>query len=706
MGIGKTLNLPKLNYKISPEDKVFFSRYGHMLSMLRRKPTLVARVMHGIVVPPHERIIWRGVWQEFMETHLVGGRGTSKSAALAAMAMSIRAETRARRKYLSLSASKFRGGKIIMEEAHDFLVGRFKNQLLPAPFGQMMMRHRAGVKREADRWFIAYKTHSVLGTIPTGNHESARGFRANWLVLDEADNWDRMVIEKYFGPFLAVGGDFEDTASGSQGNAIFYTGTVSTVQTDWAQTLEDREKMLAKRYDAQRALLKGDYKTYRKLMDEDNGRLWNLSVMLQRWDYTDLIIPMVIRDPVTNEPKYEVHYPEYNRYTKEIEINPTRAIKYDRRDDQDYYYTYPFAKEKIESTLDDGLSDMDVWAAENRCMPIRLSGGTYPRSLLDKITDTELLEDSEAKSRGWDVENFGSYTAPLLYECSDPCVLGVDPARTDDFTAFVVIRLGTMCDPNTEYNPVTGEGYTQWNNVIWAEARRHTPIKDIAEKIRDLKQRYNLVVGKPENTYAVAMDARGAASGTTVQDELARPSPVVDDYGQVDPAWVQPQLIFDPTGKEYKHLKLKTDAWPGLRLIWSTDALNTELVSFSKGQMEQSKLYIAQYKSQSDRVDSDDKYIAGFAGVQSLKSQLAKMQSNPTKYHLTFFIPGDPRKLENKDDLFKAFLYAVAAMKSHLTDTTRKHKGTPTTAVTVVKKKDSDISRLYGGDSRWSTIKF
>lgn len=706
MASGKQIKLPRLNVKLSAEDRLFLSKYGPVISRLRRNPTLIARLLHGVVIPPHQRSIWRGMWCEFRENHIVGSRGIAKSAAVCSMAFAMRAETTKNRKYLPLSASKFRGGKLIMEEASDFIMGRFKGQKQLAPFGSLMMDHSSGtgIKREGDRWTIKFSSHSQLATIPTGNHESAKGWRANWLALDEADNWQRAVIVKYFEPFLAVGAEFENTAEAS-GNALFMTGTVTYAHTDWAMTLTDREAMLSRRYDAQRALLNKEFDKYFRMMDENNGRLWKLSVLLQRWDYTDLIIPLEIKDPNNELNKFEVYYPVINRSTHEIQINPHNMIRFDYRDQCKYLFTYPIEKDKIEEPLDDGLTDIDVWAAENRCMIINASGGTYPRHLLDRATDTQLLEDKVARERGWNVTDWGPYVPPLLYECQAPCVLGVDPARTDDFSAFTIIRLGMMENEETPYNPLTGEGYTQWNNVIWAEMHRHLTIRDIAQKIRELKSRYNLVVtSNPALAYAIGIDARGAASGTTVQDELARPTPDVDDHGITTPGWIQPQIIYDPEDDSYKHLMAQTGTWPGLRLLWTSDALNTEWVSFSKGQMEQGKLYIAKYKGYTERHDTEDKYRAGYAGVQSLKAQLMKMQSIPTKYHLKFEIPGDPKKLENKDDMFKSFLYAVSAMKAHLATMTRKRNTQPVIAVGKV-TKDTELSRLAGRHG-WSRIKF
>jgi hypothetical protein len=504
------------------------------------------------------------------------------------------------------------------------------------------------------------------------------------LVLDEADNWTNEVINKYFAPYLAVGTEFERTAEGTSENAIFFTGTVTYGHKDWAMTLDDREKMLYRRMQAQQALNEKDYDRYHQLMDEDTGRLWNLSVSLQKWDYTDLLIPTIITDPLTKEDLYEVYYPAINRDAEKVEVNPKWMIQWDRRDKCKYIYTYPVSKALIEGQLDDGMTDMDLWAAENRCETIRTTGGVYPAVLIDSATNTELLKIEELEKVGWDYEKRGMHYPPLLYECSDPCVLGVDPARTADFTAFVVIRLGELADPNKPYDPHTGTGNTTWNNVIWAEAHRRLTIKDICNKIYELKKRYNLVVSSPnpELAYGIGIDARGTAAGTTVQDELARPTPETDELGNINPRWIQPQLIYDPTGDDYQHLAMTSGSWPGMRLLWASDQLNTEWVSFSRGQLEQSKLYIAKPIRQ-----EDSKMLAGQLGVASLINQLLKVQAEPTKYHQKYIMPGDERKLENKDDLFKSFLYAISAAKAHLAILTRKRNAPPVAAGMIVRSK-------------------
>jgi len=670
--------------RLDPAAKYFFTKYGPLVSKLRRDPIFQARILHGVALPPHERAMLRTIrYPQYNEYHFVGSRGTAKSFTICSAAPVLYAEVYGKKKISSLSASKFRGGKVIMEEALNFLTGALDSQRLPGKFTNRMMVWSKGLKREGDRWYMSFTSETTFTTIPTGNEESARGLRANLLFLDEADNWEKKTVDKIFGPFLAVDGNFERPGQRQSGNKIFFTGTVSYSHKDWAKALIDREDVLRKKYEAYKKLLEQDFTAYNNLMNQDDERIKRASFSLQRWDYVDLIIPKFLKN-------HAVVYPLVDTDTKSIEeADPT----FDQRDKKQYIYTYPVNKNFAESQLDDGLTDFDTWAAEWRCQFIDTSGNVYPYELIDRAINSELFEEDYLKARGWSVAGdaelegaLGPYYPPVLYKCTDPCVLGVDPARTSDYTAFVVIRLGELAEG--EYDPLTGCGHTPWNNVIWAEQRKNMTIRDIAEKIHEFKSRYNLVVHEnPEKAPGIAIDARGQSSGATIRDELAVPSPRVDQYGNVDPNWKQPQPIYDPTDKEYLHLKAIENAWPGLRILWTSDQINTELVSFSKGQLEAGKLYIGRYISRLERPVSEYEVNAGYAGVESLKNQLLAIQSIPTMYAFKYHIPGSNTIDKNKKDLFSAFLYASYAARQHIALKLKTSAKPPATAGVIVRRK-------------------
>jgi len=167
------------------------------------------------------------------------------------------------------------------------------------------------------------------------------------------------------------------------------------------------------------------------------------------------------------------------------------------------------------------------------------------------------------------------------------------------------------------------------------------------------------------------MDARGG--GSNVRDELAVPSPPVDpETGLPLSEWKPPQIIFDPDDKEDrfgKDLLFNPAAWGGLRLLMTTDTMNQEFVGFTKGQMQTSKLYLGTSKSRVLVKDPAHQMYIGFIGVDVLKHQLLRVQAilTPMQKSVRYEMPGDTTRIENKKDLFMAYLYAGFGLREHLT---------------------------------------
>jgi hypothetical protein len=256
-----------------------------------------------------------------------------------------------------------------------------------------------------------------------------------------------------------------------------------------------------------------------------------------------------------------------------------------------------------------------------------------------------------------------------LYECDDPCILGVDVARQAAFTAFVIIRAGYAPRHLSEnkkevYHLDQGIGPTSWANVIWAEQHQHMTTKQTAEKINEFRRRYNIV--QTQDIGGVYMDARGG--GVHVRDELANPTHPVDPAtGKPVPVWTAPQKIFDPNDKDYKHLIASPESsWPGLRLLNTTDVMNQELVSFARAQMETNKLFIVAYKSIGEINPADrDRLLPGYLGARVLKHQLLRIQAEVTASgkSVRYVMPGDQKRTENQKDMLMAYLYACAGLR-------------------------------------------
>lgn len=638
--------------RVDAEVELKFKAYGKYLTFLRRHPTHAARILFGIIIPPHESAMLEASWMGWKENFFKCSRGTSKTFTIGSLMAPLRAILFRNVKALLASASRFRGGKMILKDSERLVSGQLASQRLRGHWARKTIGHPKPIKREPDMWSMEFKSHSSAFTIPTNNEESVRGIRATVMVMDERNTFDGEVVQKVYIPFLVVGTDFESPARGADKNQAFYVGTIDYSYRDWYNEIMSAKDLAQIEYRVHRAMQTQDWDLYHSLMNQHKHRLADASLLYLRYDYTDLLIPTIIG-------KYKVHYPG---------ARMGKDIKFDNRDQCDLIYTYPVDKRQLESKLDEGIIDKESWEAEHRNVFIQASGSVYSPAMVEKVTGAIYSEQEELK-RGWAAEDCGGhYVSPILYSCDDPCVLGVDVARTAAFSAFVIIRIGYspigMDETTPEYSLQTHRGKADWANVIWAEQHQHLTSQDTAELIREMRKRYNIVAVRVSDIRGIIMDARGG--GVHVRDELANPSaPVNSMTGKPVPGWKAPDKIYDPEDDEFSSLIGDTKAWPGLNLLYTTDVMNQELVSFSRAQMEIRRLYIAPYRAQGDRDDSEGKLNIGYLGVRVLKHQLLRIQAAPTPSgkSVRYIMPGDTNKPENQKDMLMAFLYACYGVR-------------------------------------------
>ncbi len=643
---------------LTAETELDFRLYAKYLAFLRRHPTHAVRILYGIVVPPHESYMLETCWLGYRENTLVCSRGTSKTFTVGSVFPQVKATLFGNISTLVASASRFRGGKMVLKDSERLVRGQLKSQRMEGEWVYTSKTGQRVIRREPDMWSIDMTTNSTVFTIPTNNDESVLGLRANILVIDERNTFDGHVIQKTYLPFLNVGTDFENPALGAEGNQAFFIGTIDYTYRDWYPQINAHCRLAEIQHDVHKAMVAGDWDTYDRINNEYGITLADFSSAYTRYDYTDLLIPLYID-------KYKVHYPGAVR---------GKSLKWDNRDQRDLIYTYPVNKKQLEGEYDKGLVDFETWAAEQRNVFIQASGSVYSPKLVEKaIGPVYTIEEEEA--RGWSMDEQGRrYVPPVLYTCSDPCILGVDTARTSDFSAFVVIRIGeadpAMFENKGQYDLKSDSGLSTWGNVIWAEQHQKMTIKEISDTIRNLRERYNIIY--IPNVPGITIDARGG--GTNVRDELANPMPEKLSGGVVDSSWKCPQKIYDPKDEEYRYLAEDESNWPGLELLWTSDQINQELVGFSRAQMEISRLYIGQYLSTRLRKDPDNLLAIGYRGVQILKNQLLRIQAVPTASgkSIRYQMPGDPKKLENKKDLFSAFLYACHGLRKYTIEYTQR----------------------------------
>lgn len=699
------------------ERRIFIEGMGRWLWFLRTQPSHSAHYLAGIALPPHERLWLRMFFSGYKENNIVASRGTSKSFSHVSLAAPLKATLFKNKGFVALSASGFRGGKLLMEDSERLFKGRLRGQILDQPFLAKAIDSKSDrvVKREPDKWGMFMQSQSTVMTVPTNNFENLRGIRATDILIDERNTFPGEHAQKIIRPMMVVGGgNFRKTATAGDANTIYQISTIDYTIRDWYPEIEATRKVAKAEWEAQKALRARDFKEYNRMLNDDEGALLDASVHYSRVDYTDLLIPTTVTAKYLDGETYRIKYP----VTSDVTI--ADVTRFDKREKREYIYTYPVDKKGLEEPLINGTMDRELWLAEQRNVFIAAAGTFFTHALIQKVAERPIYEAEEVP--GLTEENplfYEEFYAPVMYKCGDPCVLGVDYARDSDHFAIVVIRLGELAD--TPFDPSLQTldskerpclGKTPWNHVVWAESWERWKADEAAERIREMLERYNVVY----HTTAHGMGMDKGGGGSHVRDDLANPKPSVREDGTPDPNWVMPVRIYDDEDEDYMHYGAMQGAfWSGLELIKPTNESNTEQAFAVRGMMQQTKLYIGYAEAPSkwaarlgmilmdgtpDESHPDFyKWNVGYMGIRRLVRQLLKIQTKITETgKWKFEMPGDREKEEGKKDLFSALIYAGHVARQHLVAATRKNEEVPMVAPVAV-----EIGRARGGMDSWFT---
>lgn len=632
----------------------------------RQWPDVALKTLSGIQVPTHQRIMLYASHLGAPSTVFVCSRGTSKSAVVDVLYAFYRALFYPKRKGVTLSAGGFRGGQLLYSDMEKWIRGGWFDQESELTFLANSVVADKLITRLQNYWLLETTSGSSLMTVPTNDPEKIRGIRGNDLYIDEANFADHELVDKVATSFLNVLGDFRTGGEAAAENGVFYTTTIDYGWRDFQRTADAAYQGVARDWTAYRAAQAGHTKEYQGLL-----RKGLLKTMYVSFDYTDTLIRrhVTTRDGVT----YEIRWPDR---TREFRLDP-RGIPFTLMGENgklqmeghpvEVLSTYPINR-NLEDKLLNGETAEAIWLAEQRNVVDTSSGDVYPHTIVDRATcrgDHFVLHWSECGA-AWQQrypDGATHYVPPVMWSCNDPCVLGVDYAPgSRDFSAFVVIRIGPCAEG--EFDPMTGLGKTEWSNVIWAEQHRHTSHADVATKIRELAQRYNLIYyhdPHESDTWrlcrAIGLDMRGGGSG--VRDELI--------YINKDELGPSEHRYYDPLDPDERVQGFAGDprAIPLLDAIYPSDQLNDRLVEFTVGQMTQALLYIPKDIPESLR-PFDVKLDVGFNGAKILSHQLRVLQQKPTKNFRQFFVKGDNEDATNKKDLWAAFIYAAKQMRAHI----------------------------------------
>lgn len=609
-----------------------------------------------------------GLHQDIQNTVVVASRGTSKTAVVDVLYAGYLGTLFAKRKMVTLSATGFRGGQLIFEDAVKWMTGGWPSQEPNIKFIARGMQHENLVKRAQNFWQMDYESGSSNLTVPTNDPDKLRGIRGHVLFVDEANTVDWRLVSEVADYFLNVGDDFEHGGAYSQTNRIIYTSTIDFNWRPYQEVVTAAKKGIRRDMEATEAQRRGDADRYNELLREGLGRYQFLS-----FDYTDCFIPETFKTRDGRAVKVKRYPNPKIPLTEDIvgipfsERHPNGGMEKVGAATK-YYRSYPIQKEKLEESLYSGTAEEGSWLAENRNLVETATGDVYTWSLVGRAACegdsyirswAKMPDEYKAVHAGLQLD----YTPPLLWECSDPCVLGVDYATQKDFSAFVVIRLGPVS--SGEYNYLTHQGYSPWCNVIWAEQHGNTSHQDVTDKVRELMGRYNIqyhhepwIQDTWELCRGIGLDMRGGGSG--VRDLLAY---INDEHLQ--PGQFR---IYDPLDRDPRIQAFANDptARAMLDAIWPSAESNDKLVTFTVAQMEQSLLYIAKWLDKSQRPRGHRELDVGYDGVLGLVWQLRKLRQERTSTWRHFFIEGDDEKTTNKKDYWAAFIYAAKQARAHI----------------------------------------
>ena len=653
---------------LTAEDQVELRPYMRGITLLQEYPDIALVTLSGIFIPPHQRTTMYALHINNASRNVnISSRGTAKSSTVCVLYANYKQLCFAKRRFVTLSATGFRGGQIMFEDTFKWAFGGWSDQDPKIQFFAASAENENYIHRAQNFWSIDYDSLSSNLTVPTNDEERLRGLRGTDLLIDEANTMEETLVTKVASSFLNVKGDFKHGGAYSAQNQTYFTSTID-FNWRWLQgVMRAAQESLRRELEAQKALEANNEERYLELL-----RMGLHGYSYVSFDYTDMLIRAEVE---TREgTKYKVRWPNPNipltrdeRGIPYITKTPTGQIsKYGSP--IEYYATYPVEKNNIEDPLYDGTVDEATWWAEQRNITDSASGDVYSHDLIDKASCVggHNIMSYDSTSPSWKELHKGDkldYFAPVLYRCEDPCVIGVDYATQSDFTAFVVIRLGPLAQG--EYDHVKGTGKTKWSNVIWAEQYRRMTHHDVAKKLQELRGRYNLVYYHDpyvtdtwDMCRAIGLDMRGGGSG--VRDELA----------QLNKAHIQaPEVrIYDPLDRDERILAYAADAnaIPMLDAIWPSAELNSKLVNFTVAQMESGLLYLPKYLDRSQRPHNHNELDIGYEACHNLSWQLRRLRKEMQQNWPKFYIEGDTSLPDNKKDLWAAFIYAAKQARAHI----------------------------------------
>jgi len=291
-------------------------------------------------------------------------------------------------------------------------------------------------------------------------------------------------------------------------------------------------------------------------------------------------------------------------------------------------------------------TDIEVWLAENKNIPMDLSGGYFPIENIDRCSNVLLDEANDLYPEALD-------------GCAAPCILGIDTAPAKANTAFVILKVGQyskerderVCKVANSGNPCPLLGINDiclnkyYNAVIYAYEANKMEQKDRVKKIYELMERYNII--------SIVMDARGG--GYELADLLRDRDYIRNTIGPGK------QAIYDPL--EYP----QGEGHSILKLFKTTQDDNLLFNSYLKGLLN--NVHILFPKPLRGRPDNP-RLMENYGHIETLINQLARIKAiphgNSVKFEIESVDPESGRIMPGRKDLYSSLLYACGALRELL----------------------------------------
>jgi hypothetical protein len=648
------------------EQRLEYEQMWPTLLILQEHPDIALTRLTGIFMPPHQRTMLYAQQLGALQNIFVCSRGTAKSTTVCGLAAVHQAWLYPNRDGVLLHGGGFRGGQMLFNEMQRWIEGGWDDQEKGLKWLSDSSKNPKIITRQASYWELPFKSDSKYTVLPTNDPDRILGVRAKMLFVDEANTADPQMIEKTALPFLNVKGDMRHGGAYAASNSVSFTTTIDFSFRPFQRYVRAAAAALETDFAAALAAEQGNIAKYRDIAKDGLAQYTYV-----RFDYTDMMIRRRLTD--RNGMQYEVTWPNKDIPLKHL----PHGIPFTERGEDgqvkkdgspvDVYITYPIDFKQIERPLRDGSADETTWKAEQRNIEDSAQGDVYSHGLIDAascvgdrwIISWDRLSDEWKRKYPDESVHF---TPPIMYRCSDPCVIGIDYAGGDrDFTAYTVIRLGPLA--KDDFNPMTGQGRTPWSNVIWCEQHHYSSHEDVREKVWQLMERYNVVYFHDpyekddwKACRGIGLDMRGGGQGA--RDTLVYLNHDVP-HGRF--------RIYDPLDLDARIVAYATDpnSRPILDGISANDTTNERLVEFTKGQMEAGQLYIPKYLQPSER-GPDRSLDPAYEASKLLSQQLRKLQQELTARARKFSMPGNKDGVEGKKDLWSSFIYAAKQMRAHM----------------------------------------